>query len=49
MSIGKKSLKSAGTKLTQKAQPAAKKSPRKPLVAAKSVSLKIINIPPDPC
>jgi hypothetical protein len=49
MSIQKKSLKSAGAKHTKKAQSAAKKSPRKAPVATKSVSLKIINIPPDPC
>jgi hypothetical protein len=49
MSIPKKSLKSANTKHTQKAQPSAKKSPRKAPVAAKSLSLKATAFPVDPC
>jgi hypothetical protein len=49
MSIQKKSLQSTTTKHTQKAQSAAKKSPRKAPVAAQSVSLKTTAYPIDPC
>jgi hypothetical protein len=49
MSIQKKSLKSS-SKPGKAAHPAAKKAPAKATsAAAKSVSLKMVNFPPDPC
>jgi hypothetical protein len=50
MSIQKKSLKSSSSKSGKAAQPAAKKAPAKAVsAAAKSVSLKTVHYPPDPC